>query len=206
MFKYTATILSSALLLSACASEGDLEALNAGRTNVVQIQEKFRESILEGYVDNTTQEVVIAESVSPTDTDYQKAEVTPELKAWRNELRDDWKDLKDNQLDLVCELFFQGLVDDASQFADIFKDARDRLASQGTEIYSIKSIRMREDNRKTIQFPTAQSSSSLFVCSSRIVLKLTNGDYTQPIDSTLAWNYYLAGGERKFTFTFKLKS
>jgi len=206
MFKYTATILSSALLLSACASEGDLEALNAGRTNVVQIQEKFRESILEGYVDNTTQEVVIAESVSPTDTDYQKAEVTPELKAWRNELRDDWKDLKDNQLDLVCELFFQGLVDDASQFADIFKDARDQLASQGTEIYSIKSIRMREDNRETIQFPTAQSSSSLFVCSSRIVLKLTNGDYTQPIDSTLAWNYYLAGGERKFTFTFKLKS
>ena len=206
MFKYTATILSSALLLSACASEGDLEALNAGRTNVVQIQEKFRESILEGYVDNTTQEVVIAESVSPTDTDYQKAEVTPELKAWRNELRDDWKDLKDNQLDLVCELFFQGLVDDASQFADIFKDARDRLASQGTKIYSINNIRMREDNRKTIQFPTAQSSSSLFVCSSRIVLKLTNGDYTQPIDSTLAWNYYLAGGERKFTFTFKLKS
>ena len=206
MFKYTATILSSALLLSGCASEGDLEALNAGRTNVVQIQEKFRESILEGYVDNTTQEVVIAESVSPTDTNYQKAEVTPELKAWRNELRDDWKDLKDNQLDLVCELFFQGLVDDASQFADIFKDARDQLASQGTEIYSIKSIRMREDNRETIQFPTAQSSSSLFVCSSRIVLKLTNGDYTQPIDSTLAWNYYLAGGERKFTFTFKLKS
>ena len=206
MFKYTATILSSALLLSACASEGDLEALNAGRTNVVQIQEKFRESILEGYVDNTTQEVVIAESVSPTDTDYQKAEVTPELKAWRNELRDDWKDLKDNQLDLVCELFFQGLIDDASQFADIFKDSRNQLASQGTKIYSINNIRMREDNRKTIQFPTAQSSSSLFVCSSRIVLKLTNGDYTQPIDSTLAWNYYLAGGERKFTFTFKLKS
>jgi hypothetical protein len=206
MFKYTAAILSSALLLSACASEGDLEALNAGRTDVVQIQEKFRESILEGYVDNATQEVVIAESISPTDSNYEKAEVTPELKAWRNELSDDWKDLKENQLDLMCELFFQGLIDDASQFADIFKDSRNQLASQGTKIYSINNIRMREDNRKTIQFPTAQSSSSLFVCSSRIVLKLTNGDYTQPIDSTLAWNYYLAGGERKFTFTFKLKS
>ena len=206
MFKYTAAILSSALLLSACASEADLEALNAGRTDVVQIQEKFRESILEGYVDNATQEVVIAESISPTDSNYQKAEVTPELKAWRNELSDDWKDLKDNQLDLMCELFFQGLIDDASQFADIFKDSRNQLASQGTKIYSINNIRMREDNRQTIQFPTAQSSSSLFVCSSRIVLKLTNGDYTQPIDSTLAWNYYLAGGERKFTFTFKLKS
>jgi len=206
MFKHATAILSSALLLSSCASEGDLEALNAGRTNVVQIQEKFRESILAAYVDKTKQEVVIAETVSQSDTNYQKAEVTPELKAWRSDLSDDWKGLEDNKLDLMCELFFQGLVDDASRFAGIFIDARDQLASQGTEIYSIKSIRMREDNRKTIQFPTEQYSSSLFVCSSRIVLKLTNGNYTQPIDSTLAWNYYLAGGERKFTFTFKLKS
>jgi hypothetical protein len=206
MLRRSATILASALLLSGCASEGDLEALNSGRTNVVKVQEKFRESILDSYVDNAKQELVIAEAISPTDTNYQEAEVTPELKAWRDELSDDWKELKFNQLDLMCELFFQGLVDDESRFADILKSARDQLASQGTEVYSITNIRMREDNRKTIQFPTEKSSSSLFVCSSRIVLKLSIGDYTQPLDSTLAWNYYLSGGERKFTFTFKLKS
>lgn len=206
MLRRSATILASVLLLSGCASEGDLEALNSGRTNVVKVQEKFRESILDSYVDNAKQELVIAEAISPTDTNYQEAEVTPELKAWRDELSDDWKELKFNQLDLMCELFFQGLVDDESRFADIFKSSRDQLASQGTEVYSITNIRMREDNRKTIQFPTEKSSSSLFVCSSRIVLKLSIGDYTQPLDSTLAWNYYLSGGERKFTFTFKLKS
>lgn len=206
MLRRSATILASALLLSGCASEGDLEALNSGRTNVVKVQEKFRESILDSYVDNAKQELVIAEAISPTDTNYQEAEVTPELKAWRDELSDDWKELKFSQLDLMCELFFQGLVDDESRFADILKSARDQLASQGTEVYSITNIRMREDNRKTIQFPTEKSSSSLFVCSSRIVLKLSNGNYTQPLDSTLAWNYYLSGGERKFTFTFKLKS
>jgi hypothetical protein len=206
MLRRSATILASVLLLSGCASEGDLEALNSGRTNVVKVQEKFRESILDSYVDNAKQELVIAEAISPTDTNYQEAEVTPELKAWRDELSDDWKELKFSQLDLMCELFFQGLVDDESRFADILKSARDQLASQGTEVYSITNIRMREDNRKTIQFPTEKSSSSLFVCSSRIVLKLSNGNYTQPLDSTLAWNYYLSGGERKFTFTFKLKS
>ena len=206
MLRRSATILASVLLLSGCASEGDLEALNSSRTNVVKVQEKFRESILDSYVDNAKQELVIAEAISPTDTNYQEAEVTPELKAWRDELSDDWKELKFNQLDLMCELFFQGLVDDESRFADIFKSSRDQLASQGTEVYSITNIRMREDNRKTIQFPTEKSSSSLFVCSSRIVLKLSIGDYTQPLDSTLAWNYYLSGGERKFTFTFKLKS
>jgi hypothetical protein len=206
MLRRSATILASVLLLSGCASEGDLEALNSSRTNVVKVQEKFRESILDSYVDNAKQELVIAEAISPTDTNYQEAEVTPELKAWRDELSDDWKELKFNQLDLMCELFFQGLVDDESRFADIFKSSRDQLASQGTEVYSITNIRMREDNRKTIQFPTEKSSSSLFVCSSRIVLKLSIGDYTQQLDSTLAWNYYLSGGERKFTFTFKLKS
>lgn len=205
MLRRSATILASALLLSGCASEGDLEALNSGRTNVVQVQEKFRKSILDSYVDNAKEELVIAEAISPTDTNYQEAEVTPELKAWRDELSDDWKELKFSQLDLMCELFFQGLVDDESRFADILKSARDQLASQGTEVYSITNIRMREDNRKTIQFPTEKSSSSLFVCSSRIVLKLSKGNYTQPLDSTLAWNYYLSGGERKFTFTFKLK-
>ena len=205
MLRRLATILVSALFLTGCSSEGDLEALNSGRTNVVHVQEKLRESILRMYVDNTKELIVIAEALSPTDTNYQEAEVTPELKAWRDELSEDWKDLKFNQLDLMCELFFQGLIDDESRFADIFKSSRDQLASQGTEVYSINNIRMREDNRKTIQFPTEQSSSSLFVCSSRIVLKLSNGNYTQPLDSTLAWNYYLSGGERKFTFTFKLK-
>ena len=206
MLKRFIPFLLGVVLLSGCSTEGDLEALNSGRTDVKVLQERFRDSILSTYVDNTKDELIIAEAVNPNNANFQEAEVTPELKAWRAELQEDWKEIKNNQLDVICELFYEGLVDDAARFADVFEYARNQLASQGTEVYSITNIRMREDNRETIQFPTEQVSSSLFVCSARIVLKLTNGTYSQPLDSTLAWNYYLAGKERKFTFTFKLKS
>jgi hypothetical protein len=199
-------MLLLSLGLVGCSSEGDTQALNSGRVDVVDIQKDFRQSILDKYVDVVRNELVIAEVVGPGETNYQVAEVTPELKAWRAEINDDWKDLKSDRLDLVCELFFRGLVDDTSSFAYIFQSVRDQFVREGTVIHSINNIRMREDNRKTIQLPTAEYSSSLFVCSSRIVLKLWNGYFSQPIDSTLSWNYYLSGGEKKFTFTFKLKS
>jgi hypothetical protein len=189
-----------------CSSESETDPLNSGRINIVDVQEAFRQSILSKYVDVVRDQLVIPEVVGPDETNFEVTEVTPELKAWRSEINDDWKELKSDKLDLVCELFFRGLVDETSSFAYIFISARDQFAREGTVIHSINSIRMREDNRKTIQLPTPEFSSSLFVCSSRIVLKLADGYYTQPIDSTLAWNYYVSGGERKFTFTFKLKS
>ncbi len=206
MLKRFIPFLLGVVFLSGCSTESDLEALNSGRTDVKALQERFRDSILSTYVDNTKDELIIAEAVNPNNANFQEAEVTPELKAWRAELQEDWKEIQSNQLDLICELFYEGLVDEAARFADVFQSTRSQLANQGTQVYSISSIRMREDNRKTIQFPTEQVSSSLFVCSARIVLKFTNGTYSQPADSTLAWNYYLAGKERKFTFTFKLKS
>jgi len=63
-----------------------------------------------------------------------------------------------------------------------------------------------QDNRKTIQFPTKDFSSSLFICSSQISLRLANGDITAPQSSTLAWNYYLDGSQIKNTLSFTLKS
>jgi membrane-bound lytic murein transglycosylase len=206
MYKKIIILFFIVVLCSGCSSDRNLTAFNSGRTDVQLLQERFRDSILSAYVDNTKDELIIAEAVSPNNANYQEAEVTPELKAWRAELQEDWKELQNNQLDVMCELFYEGLVDEAARFANIFEYARGQLESQGTEVYSVNNIRMREDNRETIQFPTEQASSSLFVCSARVVLKLTNGTYSQPLDSTLAWNYYLAGGQRKFTITFKLKS
>lgn len=206
MYRKLIFIFLGATLFSGCTSEGNLKAFNSGRTDTQLIQERFRDSILSAYVDDTQEELVIAEAVSPNNVDYQEVEVTPELKAWRAKLQEDWKELQTNQLDVMCELFYEGLVDEAARFADIFESSRAQLASQGTEVYSVNNIRMREDNRETIQFPTEQASSSLFVCSARVVLRLTNGTFSQPLDSTLAWNYYLAGGQRKFTISFKLRS
>lgn len=195
-----------AVSLSGCSSEQKMNALNRDRTNIAQIQEEFRESILSNYIDVKSEDLIIAEAINPNDTNYSKVAESAELTAWRAEIRESWKDLKDNQRDLMCEFYYQGILDDSSDFASYFAPVKKQLAKEGTTIHSVNNIRMREDNRKTIQFPTREYSSSLFVCSARIVVKLSNGDFSQPIDSSLSLNYYLDGREKKATFTFKLKS
>ncbi len=199
-------VILSTLLLTGCASEESSSVLNSGRTDISSIQESFRGKILASYDEIETTELAIAEAISPTDASLKNVQETEELKAWRAEISGPWKDLQNNQRDTMCEFFYQGILDESSDFAFIFVEANKQFKREGTVIHSINNIRMREDNRKTIQFPTSEYSSSLFVCSSRIVLKLSNGYFSQPLDSTLAWNYYLSEGKPKFTFTFKLRS
>ena len=206
MFRIFTVITCAAVLLAGCSSEEDTAPLNSGRTDISQIQEEFRESILSDYVDVVTEELIIAEAINPNDINYPKVSESTELSAWRDGIRESWKDLKDSQRDLMCELYFQGILDESSEFAVYFVTVKKQLAKEGTVIHSITNIRMREDNRKTIQLPTKEYSSSLFVCSARMILKLSNGDFSQPIDSSISINYYLDGREIKSTFTFKLKS
>lgn len=206
MPKALVAVLVSTLCLTGCVANENDDVLNSGRTDISRIQENFRQSILANYVDVVVDELAIAEAISPNDASFGKVEESEELKAWRQEISEPWNDLQNNQRDLMCEFFYQGILDEKSDFAYIFVEANKQFKREGTVIHSINNIRMREDNRKTIQLPTANYSSSLFVCSARIVLKLSNGYFSQPLDSTLAWNYYLSGGQRKFTFTFKLRS
>ena len=206
MPKALVAVLVSTLCLTGCVANENDDVLNSGRTDISRIQENFRQSILANYVDVVVDELAIAEAISPNDASFGKVEESEELKAWRQEISEPWNDLQNNQRDLMCEFFYQGILDEKSDFAYIFVEANKQFKREGTVIHSINNIRMREDNRKTIQLPTANYSSSLFVCSARIVLKLSNGYFRQPLDSTLAWNYYLSGGQRKFTFTFKLRS
>lgn len=204
MNKLVTLICFCSILLTACGTESDSRALNSGRTDIANLQESFRQKILSQFDEVAQPELVIAEVASPEDIKTSALADSPELKAWRAEIADTWSEIPSDKLDFMCEIFFQGLVDEASNLAYIFVQARQQFAREGTVIHSITNIKMREDNRKTIQFPTAKYSTSLFVCSSQITLKLSNGYYSQPLDSTLTWNYYLDGSEKKFTFTFKV--
>lgn len=206
MRKFIFFAVIAVFFLSGCSSSQEISALNSGRTDIEQIQEKFRESILANYVEVKKENFEIAEAVSPTDSDYKEVAESPELKSWRAGINESWKAIQGDQRDRMCEYFYQGMIDDSSEFAYIFATAKQQFKREGTVIYSINNIRLREDNRKTIQFPTEQYSSALFICSSRIVLKLTNGDYSQPLDSKLTLLYYLADGKIQATFNFKLNS
>ena len=81
-----------------------------------------------------------------------------------------------------------------------------KVAAPGVTVNSMVDVKLLEDNRRTIQFPTADFSSSLFVCASRMTLKLANGDITSAAQSLLKWNYYLDGSEIKYTVSFTLNN
>ena len=123
--------------------------------------------------------------------------------AWRKKVAGSWLDVKDSDLDKVCVLFYGGLSDPSSTLAEYFKDSINQFKDGGIDIYSINAIRMVEDNRKTIEYPTETNSTSLFVCQADIVFKRQNGAFTSVQNSSLSWNYYLKGNDTTFGFTFK---
>jgi hypothetical protein len=125
--------------------------------------------------------------------------------AWRAKVAKPWEGIKDSDLDRVCEFFYGGFSDPTSTFAKFFADAQNQLEAGGLVIHSIRNIRMVEDNRTTIEYPTENFSTSLFVCKADIIYKSLTGVFTPTQDSTLAWNYYVKGDEVPFTFNFQSK-
>ncbi len=221
MRKITILAFISLFILTACTAQDKTNVLNSNRTDIEDLQQSFRDSILSKYEEEEISDVpTIADaSDSPAANKRKPADASDspaankrkpadasDLMAWRKEIGESWTGLRENQLDSMCEFFFAGIIDESSALANTLESVRKQLADQGVEIYSVKEIKLIEDNRETIQFPTKDFSSSIFVCSAQIVLKLSSGNYTQPLNSTLSAIYYLSGTEKKFTFQFKVKS
>lgn len=192
-------------LLSGCANSDVETPFNSGRTSTELIQKGFRESILSRFEEKNTAPLVIAQAGSPSREPGVRVNESPELLAWRDSIGKQWEPYSSKDLSVACELFYEALVDEKSSLAETFAQTRNGLAAQGTSIYSIKNISLLEDNRKTIQFPTESSTSSLFVCRATIMFKLTNGAITNNLDSTIAWNYYFRDGQIKWTISFNAK-
>lgn len=203
-FAYSCLIIL-AILLSGCQTNNDSQTLNSGRTSSEKIQEQLRFHILSKYEDKTEAPIVIAEPIQPKIEPNANKEVSPELAAWRKNINSSWATIKTHQFGIVCDLFYKAIIDKDAQFANVFENTRKGLEAQGTSIYSIKGARLKSDNRETIQFPTKEYSSSLFVCEATLVLKLTNGVMTDPLQSTIGWNYYLENDEIKWTISFNVK-
>lgn len=197
-----ALAIVTASLITGCASQNMETPINSGRTDISQIQSKMRTQILSRFIEKEEPEYLSTKIVSKDDVEYVKAEETPELLAWRADINKTWGAIDDDKIDLLCEFMYQGLYDETNSFASYFVETRKKLAADGISIYSINNIRMREDNRDTIQFPTEEQASLLFVCSSQIVFKFPNGNLSKPQDSRVNLLYYIFNGKRQFTINF----
>jgi hypothetical protein len=206
MIKRLAVFFLSSILLTSCSSTTSNDPLNVGRINVDFIQESFRASILSQYQRIEEVELIIPTTEKPKVNSNQTQEISNELQVWRDSISEPWKEIPDDKFFMVCEILYRGIVEPDSQFAKFFRQVQNQFERDGVTVNSMVDVKLLEDNRRTIQFPTADFSSSLFVCASRMTLKLANGDITSPMQSTLTWNYYLDGSEIKYTVSFTLKN
>ncbi len=193
-------------LLTSCSSSMTAEPLNSGRVSVDSIQKNFRIDILSKYEKVEEVELIIPTSEKPQNSNSQPQEESQELQIWRDSITDPWKDIPEGKFFMVCEILYKGIVDNESQFAKYFLQVRNQFERDGVSVNSMVDVQLEQDNRKTIQFPTRDFSSPLFSCSSKITLKLSNGDITSPLLSTLTWNYYLDGAAIKYTISFSMRN
>ncbi len=193
------------LVMTSCGSSNDAAVLNSGRTDVESIQASFRESVLSAFDVNEQDDLIIAD-VQDSPAQIGSRNESKETLAWRATVVEPWEGLEPGKVNQACELFFSGLIDPSSGLGDVFKSSRERLVTEGKIIHSLEDVRMVADNRKTIQIPTAEASSALFICESTVVLKLANQNLSAPQTLRFSWNYYLAGQEIKWTFSLSFKA
>ena len=206
MYKRLVMLCILTFLLTSCSSSMSEEPLNMGRVNVDSIQKNFRTDILSKYERVEEVELIIPSSEKPKIDTSQPQEESQELQLWRDSITEPWKEIPDGKFFMVCDILYKGIMDYESQFAKYFQQVRNQFERDGVTVNSMVDIQLQQDNRSTIQFPTKDFSSPLFVCSSRMTLKLSNGDITSPMMSTLTWNYYLDGAAIKYTISFTLRN
>ncbi len=193
-------------VITSCSPENGTIPLNSGRTDVDILQQNFRREILSQYDQPVKEEIVIAAPVRQKVSEITSGSVSDELAAWRDEISKPWNQIPLEKFYMVCEILYEGIVDRESQLANYFVEVQNKFDRDGIKVNSMTDIELLQDNRKTIQFPTKDFSSSLITCSSRITLKMANGDITSPQISELAWNYYFDGSQIKNTISFTIRN
>lgn len=206
MYKRLFSLVLLGFFLAACSSSASQSPLNTGRVDIDEIQLKFREVILSQYEEPERKILVIAPPSSSVNSSKEQQGPSEELKIWRADISMAWNQIPDDKFFMVCGIIYEGLLDPESTFANSFSEVRKQFAQDGVRLYSLTDVRLESDNRESINFPTAESSSSLFVCSAQMSLKIANGQVLSPQKSTVAWNYYIDAGEIRSTVSFILKS
>lgn len=206
MFRCLISIVLIGLSVTSCSSSPSESAFESDRRDVEAIQVKFREILLSEYEQPEQNILVIAPPSSTEGAPIGPKQPSQELKAWRADISEAWNQIPNDKFFMVCDILFEGVLDPQSSFASSFSDVRKKFEQDGVELYSLTDVALEMDNRETIEFPTPGLSSSLFVCSSQITLRMANGEVLPPQTSTVAWNYYADGTKIGSTLSFILKS
>jgi hypothetical protein len=199
----SAAISLSLLLLTGCATATDELTSNRNSTDTAGVQSFLRETALENWESTDVKYADIDASISnpPALKDTKGPLSDADFNLWKADMLDTWKELKTKeQLNLMCQFWYEGWLDSDQSFSKHFTESRNQLLALGLIVESIDEIRILEDNRNSIFYPRQGQPFTLFKCGATVVYKLERGVFAPPADSTIAFIYWLNNGKVESTF------
>lgn len=201
--KFFCLTITTALLVS-CNSSENLQGIELRQGELQLIQNKLRENAMKNWEANLPKYLANEVLPEPMQTKEAREQVKndPATIAWRAKLSEQWQEIQGQRnLDLMCQLWFEGWLGLGDTFADLFKEHRARTAAMGISIETIENIVMLEDNRKTINYPAEGTTSKLFVCEALTVWKLARPGLTMPYKSFISFDIKLVNNQEKASFS-----
>jgi hypothetical protein len=201
--KLSVTLFVS-IFLTSCSSGDEMLSLDKRQGQSELIQSKLREYAMQGWESNlplynSNDNLPLA---SPSTDPVEAANNDPATVAWREKIVEDWSDLQgEKNLNIMCQLWFEGWLGIGDTFADLFKEHRARTEAMGIKIETIENIRMAEDNRKIINFPKPGKQYSIFTCEATTIFRMARSGLTKPALSTVSFTYRLENNQVKSRFS-----
>lgn len=197
-------IAFSAGIFAGCTTGASNQNIELRQGDLLVIQGKLRDLAMEQWESNLPKYSSIDDSPKPIEQkqDAQKPKYDAVTVAWRESVGEQWKEIQGQKnLDLMCQLWFEGWLGLGDSFADLFAEQRAKTEAMGIKIETIEEIKMAADNRKTINFPKLGEQAELFTCEAITVFRMARPGLTKPAKSTISFVLKLVNNEIKSSFT-----
>jgi hypothetical protein len=202
-FKILCLAVSTGLLTS-CTSSDANQGSELRQGELQLIQGKLRELAMERWESNLPK-YFSGDYLSKTEEENQtkqKPNYDAATVAWRESIGEQWKEIQGQKnLDLMCQLWFEGWLGLGDSFADMFAEHRAKTDAMGIKIETLEDVKMAADNRKTINYPKAGEQARLFTCEAITVFRMARPGLTKPAKSSISFVLKLVNNEIKASFT-----
>lgn len=202
-FKFLCFAICVQLLVGCTPSNHD-ESIQQRQGELQLIQEKLRELAIDRWESNLPEYSTLDDLPKPAEEELTKQQPNydAETVAWRESIGEQWKELQGQKnLDLMCQLWFEGWLGIGDTFSDLFAEHRAKTEAIGLKIETIEDIKMISDNRKTINYPRPGEQVRLFTCEAILVFRMARPGLTRPAKSTISFVMKVTNGEVKGSFT-----
>jgi hypothetical protein len=204
--KLTLLIIPALIGLSACSEDQPINSGSRIGNDLPNVQNFLRENAISIWDPTSNLRDVDVIIKAPAAVKNERGPLSPdEFNTWKTNLLEPWEGIKTkDNLNFICQLWFEGWIDSDETFSKYFIENRNQLRALGLSVESIDEIGIIEDNRNAIFYPQQNDPFILFKCGATVVYKLDRGVFAPPAKSTISFVYYLDNG--KVASNFQVKS